>query len=357
MRPHPIRFDNLRRHDLAEARDRHFTALSSIFNGQDPDDVYVLSGEWAWPPVDPYREPERWVEEALLMLDGKAPAVRDPRVFRPSCLEFGPYGVHFIDRMFGAPVFFDEASGQWYNHYLDTPIGSLSRPDLDRDPTWSLARRVAEAFLSHQVTVPLFGLPTIASALNIAVNLYGERILLAMIEEPEAAGRDLAVINETLCALHRWYRERIPCQQLQPVVSIERTQPPGFGQLCGCTTQLLSPDLYESHVAPLDHALLSVYPNGGMIHLCGSHTQHIPTWQAMPSLRAVQLNDRAAQDLDAYFRGLRDDQIIYLIPFDGMPVSRAMAITGGHRLVLQRVPEEPLPIRLDAPKPCCPHCG
>ena len=32
----------------------------------------------------------------------------------------------------------------------------------------------------------LFGLPTVASVLNIAVNLYGDRILLAMLTEPEA---------------------------------------------------------------------------------------------------------------------------------------------------------------------------
>ena len=66
--------------------------------------------------------------------------------------------------------------------------------------------------------MPLFGLPTIASALNTAVNLYGQRILMAMLDGPEAAQHDLRVINDLLCTLHRWHPERLPLDQIQPVV-------------------------------------------------------------------------------------------------------------------------------------------
>ena len=48
---------------------------------------------------------------------------------------------------------------------------------------------------------------------------------------------------------------------------------------------------------PLDDALLGDYPDSGMIHLCGSHGQHIQSFRDMRHLHAVQLNDRAA----AYF--------------------------------------------------------
>jgi hypothetical protein len=54
----------------------------------------------------------------------------------------------------------------------------------------------------------------------------------------------------------------------------------------------------------------------------------------MKSLRAVQLNDRAALDLEAYFHGLRDDQIIYANLFDGMPLEKVLEITGGERVVI-----------------------
>ena len=161
--------------------------------------------------------------------------------------------------------------------------------------------------------------------LNVAVNLYGEDFLVAL-TRPDAARHDLAVINRLLCDLHQWYRAHLPVAQLQAVVAAGRCQPPGHGQLCGCTTHLLSAEVYREFIAPLDDALLSVYPHGGMIHLCGVHTQHLPVWREMASLRAVQLNDRAAEDLEAYFRGLREDQVIYLNPTPTMTVARALAI-------------------------------
>jgi hypothetical protein len=92
--------------------------------------------------------------------------------------------------------------------------------------------------------------------------------------------------------------------------------------------------MYRDFVAPLDADLLGDYPGGGMIHLCGGHTQHIPVWREMSSLRAVQLNDDAADSFDEYYRGLRDDQMLYLNPTASMTAARAISITGGSRLVV-----------------------
>ena len=77
--------------------------------------------------------------------------------------------------------------------------------------------------------------------------------------EPENAKADFKVINDLLCSLHRKSRELIPEAQLQPVISWNRTQPPGYGQLCGCTTQLISGSCYQEMIAPLDDQLLAVY--------------------------------------------------------------------------------------------------
>ena len=81
-----------------------------------------------------------------------------------------------------------------------------------------------------------------------------------------------------------------------------------------------------------------------MIHLCGSHAQHIENFRNMKSLRAVQVNDRAAEDLELYFKGLRDDQILYLCPCPGMTIERAMEITGGRRLVINARVEGEIPM-------------
>lgn len=316
----------LRDESLARARDRWYERLRNPLKP-----VYV-QGIWGVGEANPFTEPGLWVHQALTFLATQSDSLLDDRTFRPLCLEFGFYGVHFVDRIFGARVY--QTAGQWWSDPLNQPVGRLIHPDLDADETVQQADRLLEAFLSADVSVPVFGLPTIASALNVAVNLYGEEFLAALVLSPTAAGRDLVVINDTLIELHNRYRGRLPAGQLQPVVAAERIQPPGCGQLCGCSTQLLSAAMYRDLVAPLDDALLAAYPNGGMIHLCGDHTRHLPVWRAMRSLRAVQLNDRAAEDLEAWFVGLREDQIIYLNPCPSMTLDSALDITGGQRLVV-----------------------
>jgi hypothetical protein len=51
--------------------------------------------------------------------------------------------------------------------------------------------------------------------------------------------------------------------------------------------------------------------------------------------QAVQLNDRATEDLPLYFAGLRADQILYIAPTVDTPIERVVEITRGQRLVLQ----------------------
>ena len=317
-----------------QKRDWWTDRLQDLFNGGTKDDfpyVFTLRGDAFWPPDDnAFTEPEQWVIDALEMA-AQRPECTANR-FSPICVEYSIYGVHFIDKILGAHVFHHR--GQWNADYLTTKIGTLREPDLEHDETWSLARRAAQGFLDADVALPLFGLPTLSSPLNIFVNLYGGEALVAMIEDEAAARHDLDVINRVICSLHEWYLKNLPMKMFRPVVSWDRTQPPGFGQLCGCTTQLLSGEMYEKFIAPLDDALLGVYPYGGMIHLCGSHTQHLPVFRKMPHLRAIQLNDLAADEFEQYFNGLREDQIIYLNPTGNMPVERALEISKGKRIVI-----------------------
>jgi len=322
------------RTDLVDRRDAHLDRLNALYRGQSYARPLFLWGYQGKGKTDPYDEPERWLVEALGDLADHVDLLNDDVVFRPLVIEFGPYGVHFVDRILGAHVFDLDGEGNWQAQTLDRPVGTLCAPDLETDTIWALARCTALAFIASDVSVPFFGLPTIASVLNVAVNLYGQEILLAMLTNPPAAHHDLRIINDLLCDLHRWYLACIPSRQLQPVVASMRTQPPGFGQLCGCTTHLLSAELYCEFVAPLDAELLAVYPYGGMIHLCGEHTQHIATWREMGACRAVQINDRAADDLESYWQGLRKDQIIYVNAYDDMPVERILDITGGRRVVI-----------------------
>lgn len=321
---------------LIARRDRWFDRMRDLFAGREEayamGKPYVLHGLVPRPQDNSalYTDPEDWVIDCLERIPQAE--LDDAQCFVPLCVEYPPYGVHYIDKMLGAHVY--HYAGQWNADYLKTPIGSLEMPDLDKDETWQLSKRAAQAFLDADVSLPLFGLPTLASSLNILINLYGQEALIAMMDDEDAVRHDLEVINQLICTLHRWYIQHIPKAQLQPVISWARTQPPGYGQLCGCTTQLLGAGLYDEFIAPLDEAILAEYEHGGMIHLCGSHTQHMKTFRQMKKLRSVQLNDRAAEDLELYLKGLRSDQIIYVNPCPTMPVEKIMEISGGERIVL-----------------------
>ena len=320
---------------LISIREGWFARLRCLFNGKDDmENVFAVNGVNGNSSNSSllYSEPERWVTESLEKLAQRAERAKSTDIFTPLCIQNDVFGVHYLDSIFGCNVFFEY--GQWYNDYLDCEVGKLSPPDIDKSQAWQLTRRVTEAFVGAEVKLPVYGLPTIASVLNIAVNLYGERILTAMICEPDAAVHDLKIINDALIDLHRRMVAMIPANQLQPVIPDGRIQSPGFGQICGCTTQLISPVCYRDMIAPLDSELLGVYTNGGMIHLCGAHEHHIPTFRDMKNLRSFQLNDRAAEGLAEYYAGLRSDQIIYLYPCENMSAEKAVEITGGNRLVL-----------------------
>ena len=334
--------------DLLQLRDEGYARLAALYAGEPAEHAFALCGLDAGGSCSMYEEPERFVDEALDALSETVHLVRHAALFRPMLIGPGPYGVHFIDTFFGANVYeLDGEANNWQVEYLDTPVGSLEPCDWQSHPTWDVARRLAEAFLAADTTVPQYGLPTLSSTLNIGMNLYGQKLLVAMLVDPEGAQHDLRIITDVIAGMHRWYREHIPAERLQMVAATGRAQPPGYGQICGCSCQVLSAEQYAEFIAPYDDETLSVYPNGGMIHLCGEHTQHIPVWREMKSMRALQLNDRAAEDLEYYFNELRDDQILYLNPFDGMPVDRIMDITGGSRVVIVGGVEEPLPIRPD----------
>jgi len=306
-----------------------------ISNGEDDiEKVFAVNGVIGYSGNSSlmYSEPERWVIECLDNLAEHAEKAKNTDVFTPLCIQNGVFGVHYVDSIFGCSVYF--AHGQWWNDDLGCEVGELSPPDIGKSEAWRLTRRITEAFTGADVKLPVYGLPTIASVLNVAVNMYGGRILTAMLCEPDAAARDLKIINDTLIDLHRRMIAMLPSSQLQPVIPDGRIQPPGFGQICGCTTQLISPTCYHDMIAPLDEELLGVYPGGGMIHLYGAHEHHIPVFRDMKTVRAVQLNDRASEGLVEYHAGLRPDQIIYLYSCDAMTAEKAVEITGGERLVL-----------------------
>ena len=148
--------------DRIARRDAWFVRLSAVFRGNADNynsrKVFTLHGSVPRPRDDDlaYTEPEKWVEACLELIAAEPECASDR--FAPVCVEYPIYGVHFIDRMFGARVYFKD--GQWNADYLSAPVGELRMPDLRTDGTWALAERAAAAFLRADVRLPLFGMPT-----------------------------------------------------------------------------------------------------------------------------------------------------------------------------------------------------
>lgn len=332
--------------DLIAIREKHMSRLEALYAGKKLERAFVLQGIGGQSQKSIHDDPERWVAEAQESLVASAERSRDPHVFRPLFLEHWFFGVHFVDAVLGATVVptTQEGAGGWWTECLARPVGTLRPPDLERNPAWRKAQALALAMRDSSVRVPFFTPQVLSSPLNIAVNLYGEEFLVALVLDPEAARRDLRVITDTIKTLTRWFLATLPSSQYQPVCIGGRCQPTGFGQICGCTTQLLSAEQYREFIAPLDAEVFSCYPRGaGLIHLCGAHTQHLPVWRERKEFRAFQLNDRAAEDFPEYFKQLREDQIFYLNPTSTMTAEKALSISGGRRLVLVTdLPEAPL---------------
>jgi hypothetical protein len=286
---------------------------------------------------------EPWLKASVDAIEAGLEAAAHPVTFRPLMIEFWPLGVHFVDALFGARVY--ETGDNFWSDPLPGGLADLSPIDVAAHPlvTWAMeviARLMGDLPPQVQLATPVF-----ASPLNIAVNILGERCLTDLSAPGPGELRGMAAITDAIASLHLLARERFPGERLRFYASSGRYAPDGFGHICGCTTQLVGPETYARYVAPLDAQVLAVYPEGGTIHLCGHHTQHIPCWRAMEDLRGVQLNDAAADDFEAYFRGLRDDQIIYIGPTAAMPIDRILSISGGRRIILQALLDEPVPIR------------
>lgn len=329
--------------ELVLNREKWFDLLRDVFEGERTTPI-MLAGEVGQHSGSLgcrdqsdilHNDPRKALEIGIDDLAEKIVKTADRRnnAFVPYVLEADWYGVHMVDKILGCDVYYNPEVQQWYAKYLKTEIGRLPKPDLSSSEPWRMAKDYARAFMSLDTKLPILATPVLSSPLNVAINLYGAEFLIAMIEEPDAAKHDLKIISETISELHRWYIGNVPLDRLQPTVGPWRTQPKGYGQICGCSTHLVSARMYEEFIMPLDDAILGIWPHGGMIHLCGEHRHLIPLFAQMPQLRSVQLNDLAADHLEYYVKGLRQDQVIYFSPTKNMTLDRSLEVSKGKKIV------------------------
>lgn len=318
---------------LLAVREYHLDRLKRIYAGETLESPFVLSGYAGIGRADPMTDPEKWVDSCLNDLYEHAELAADKQIFRPLCSQGWLYGVHFTDKVFGSPV---QPHGQlWWSPGVENEIGELPVPDLENNETWKQAQRITLAQLDAGVKLPYYTTQVLGEPWNQFFNLYRDRALYGFYDDPEGMKRDLAIVTDTLVEMHKWFLKTIPADQYQPINPMSRFQPWGCGQMCGCATHLISHDIYEEFIRPQDERIAALFPRGAMLHLCGNHMQHLPSWREMPGVCAYQLNDRAMDDLPAYYQNGRKDQVLYLYPTKNVPVPKALEMTeGGKRSVI-----------------------
>jgi len=316
---------------LFAVRQYHLDRLERLFAGETLDKPFLLSGYGGSAQADPMTDPEKWVEETLADFAAHTELALDREVFRPFCLENWFYGVHFIDKVFGSRVEPATTEALWWSAGVENEVGELPIPDLATNETWKLAQRLTLACVESGVKLPFIATQVLGEPWNQLFNLYRERALYGFYDDPDGMKRDLAVVTDVLVEMHQWFLKNIPADQYQPIVPSGRFQPYGHGQMCGCSTHMISHDLYEEFVRPMDERITSLFPKGAMLHLCGNHVQHLASWSEMDGICAYQLNDRAIDDLETFYKKRRPGQILYLNPYENMPVSRILELTEGGR--------------------------
>src|SRR5690554_2881673 len=98
--------------NLKAIRDRWFGRLSHLYDEETDEfleeNVFNVDGEAEVGVLlgDAYENPEKWVVDSLKRLGERAQLSKESSKFIPLCIEYGIYGVHFIDKILGAEVFY-----------------------------------------------------------------------------------------------------------------------------------------------------------------------------------------------------------------------------------------------------------
>ena len=324
----------------------HRLRLEMLCRGDQPETVPAFSAVAPRMPLSGPFKADAWLAGALADLRKNAAAFRDRVTYRPFALSLARYDLHFPAAVAGCPT--QQESGQvWCTPLwkLGMKIAEFRAPDLDANQQFQemldLLRFVVEA---TEGRVPV-EIPYVSEPLILAVELFGEDFLVLLALDPELADQFVDKLSAFILDMRCRFCEAVPGAPLMPHGSCHRAMPEGYNMLYECTTQLVSGDAYERHFLQRDRALMRCAARGAGIHLCGRHTQHCDAWREAPELKMIQLNHRATEDLETYWRNLRPDQYIMLNPCEQMTVEDALRLTGGWQLIIESQIDAPIPVR------------
>jgi len=320
--------------------------FQKLFAGEKPD--YVPSWYYRDEQIRPEllvvdKDRDAWLDHQLQTVKTNAEEALDSAsLFYPIIEMFSLYGTHYMDVLFGADVKWHE--GQFWSVPVDYAIADIQPPDFDAislvRETAELARWIKESTAGRF----LISMPDGGGPLNIAINIFGDRFLMEMALNPDSARRALTVIADATRRVYELLIDAVGQATLRCHNAYYVYTPSDYAGLSICATQLISAEHFRELVADADDASVPPVYQGMIQHLCGHSTQHIQELARRTMVKGLQLNDAAADDHETYFNGLRQDQVVYVIPNERMPVERIMSTSGGLRTVILAKLDERMPL-------------
>ncbi len=309
-----------------------------FFNGEKPD--YLLSWffDGSLNQINPgllieKKDKDAWLNHQFQTVKSNVEQALDSAsLFYPIIEMFSLYGTHYMDVLFGAKVEWN--GSQFWNQPLGYPVSELKDPDLEKHPLVRQTVELAKWIKEKTGGRFLISMPDVGCPLNIAINLFGEEFLTEMVSDPSSAKRALNLIARATCQIYEFLIEAVGWKTLRCHNAYYVYTPCDYAGLSICATQLISSEHFRNLVADADDAAAPMIYKGLFQHICGYSTQHIPEIARRKRIKGLQLNDAGADDFEAYFKGLRPDQIFYVWPTSKMTLEKILSLSGGQRTVL-----------------------
>lgn len=279
------------------------------------------------------KDRDKWLDNQLRAVKANVEETLDgASLYYPIIEMFSLYGTHYVDKLLGGDVTW--TGDQFWSKELNCEVSQLQQPDLKNSALLKETVELAKWIKDKTDDKFLISMPDVGCPLNVAINLFGEKFFLEIAMDPESARRVLTIIANVTRRVHEVLIEAVGQETIRCHNAFYVYTPQDYAGLSICATQMISPANFSDIVADADDNCVPDCYKGMIQHLCGRSDQHVPEIAKRHRIKGVQLNDAAADQFEAYYKGMRDDQIFYLWPTENMPLEKILSITAGKRLVI-----------------------
>ena len=249
------------------------------------------------------------------------------------------YGTAILPSLFGAELFVMEAELDTLPTTRPLPGGAVAMqrlldagvPDLNAgygERCFEMGRYFVDLMADYPKISRYVHIyhPDLQGPMDVCELLWGSGIFLDLVDRPDLVKSLLDLITETYTRfLDRWHTIAPPQNGYAAHWSMFHK---GRIMIRDDSAMNLSPDMFETFIAPYDRQLLDRF-GGGAIHFCGRGDHYIRHVGQMPGLHAVHMSQPEYNDLDTIFQHTVD-RGVKLIGL-GRDAAEA-AIVGGRKL-------------------------